>query len=161
MRDKTQFSYLAEKYLDTVYRVAFSYIRSAADAEDVTQNVFLKLLKSDTQFESDEHAKYWLIRVAVNECKNVIRSKWWHQPSYEEYAESLKFDNREQSDLFYSVMELPKKYRIPIYLHYYEGYTLQEIGTIMQLSPNTVGSQLRRGCALLRKSYVEVEDHAE
>lgn len=157
MLTNEQFTRCVTLYLDTVYRVAFNYIKSAADADDVTQNVFLKLLKEQKPFESDDHVKNWLIRVTLNECKNLVRSKWWKHESFEEYAENLSFDNPAQSDLFYAVMALPKKYRVPIYLHYYEEYSTQEIARILKVSKNTVCTQLRRGRELLRESLQEVD----
>ena len=157
MLTNEQFTRYVTLYLDTVYRVAFNYIKSAADADDVTQNVFLKLLQERKPFESDVHVKNWLIRVTLNECKNLVRSKWWKQESFEDYAENLSFDNPSQSDLFYAVMALPKKYRVPIYLHYYEEYSTQEIAGILKVSKNTVCTQLRRGRELLRESLQEVD----
>lgn len=150
-----QFTDCAERYLDTVFRVAVNYLRSRADAEDVTQNVFLKLLKEKRQFESDAHIKNWLIRVTINECKNMVRSRWWHRESFEDYAAALTFDNPAHSDLFYAVMALPQKYRIPIYLHYYEEYSTAEIASILKLPKNTVCTQLRRGRELLRTTMME------
>ena len=157
MLTNEQFTRYVTLYLDTVYRVAFNYIKSAADADDVTQNVFLKLLQERKPFESDAHVKNWLIRVTLNECKNLVRSKWWKHESIEAYAENLSFDNPAQSDLFYAVMALPKKYRVPIYLHYYEEYSTQEIARILKVSKNTVCTQLRRGRELLRESLQEVD----
>lgn len=123
MLTNEQFTRYAERYINTVFRVAFHYIKSSADAEDVTQNVFLKLLRQDKVFESDEYVRNWLIRVTLNECKNLVRTRWWRHESYEDYAASLTFDKPAHSDLFYAVMELPKRYRIPIYLYYYEEYS--------------------------------------
>lgn len=157
MLTNEQFTCLAERYIDTVFRVAFNYLKSAADAEDVTQNVFLKLLKEKKDFESEDHVKHWLIRVTVNACKNLLRSRWWKMESFEDYAATLSFDNRAQSELFYTVMALPRKYRIPIYLHYYEGYSTQEIGEILKIPKNTVCTQLKRGRELLKKSLTEVD----
>lgn len=157
MLTNEQFTRYAEAYIDTVFRVAFNYIKSAADAEDITQNVFLKLLKEEKSFESDEHVKRWLIRVTINECKNLVQARWWRQESYEDYAATLQFDNPAHSDLFYAVMALPKKYRLPIYLHYYEEYSTQEIAEILKVSKNTVCTQLKRGRELLRKSLQEVD----
>ncbi len=150
-----QFSGYAERYIDTVFRVAFNYLRSSTDADDVTQNVFEKLLNETIIFESDHHVKNWLIRVAINECKNVVRSRWWKAEAFEDYAANLTFDNPSHSELFYAVMALPKKYRIPIYLHYYEGYNTVEIGAILKVPKNTVCSQLKRGRELLRESLQE------
>lgn len=155
--DNAQFTPLARKYIDTVFRVALNALRSGADAEDVTQNVFLKLLREEKVFESDEHVRNWLIRVTVNECKNLIRSKWWRRASFEDYAATLTFENPAQSDLFYAVMALPEKYRLPIYLHYYEEYTTEEIGKLLKLPKNTVCSRLKRGRELLKATLLEEE----
>lgn len=157
MLTNEQFTRLAQRYIDTVYRVAFNYIRSAADADDVTQNVFLKLLQERKPFANDDHVKNWLIRVAINECKNLVRSKWWKAESFEDYAATLTFDTPAHSDLFYAVMELPKKYRLPIYLHYYEEYSTQEIAEILKMPKATVCTQLKRGRELLKESLLEVE----
>ncbi len=159
MLTNEQFTDLAQRYLDTVFRVAFHYLKSPADADDVTQNVFLKLLNAKQEFESDSHVKNWLIRVTLNECKNLVRSKWWKRESFETYAATLRFDNSFHSDLFYAVMELPKKYRLPIYLHYYEAYTTAEIAKILKLPRNTVCTQLRRGRELLKKTLEEAESY--
>lgn len=159
MLTNVQFSCLAEKYIDTVFRVAFNYLRSQADAEDVTQNVFLKLLKERKPFESEEHVKHWLIRVTVNECKNLTRSKWWKAESFEEYAATLTFDQPGHSDLFYAVMDLPQKYRLPIYLHHYEGYSTQEVAEILKIPRGTVCIRLKRGRELLKNALTEVDSN--
>ena len=158
MLTNEQFTCLAQRYIDTVYRVALNYIKSPADADDITQNVFLKLLQEKKPFDSDDHVKHWLIRVTVNECKNLVRSRWWRAESFEEYAGTLVFDNQAQSDLFQMVMDLPRKYRLPIYLHYYEEYSTQEIGQLLKLPKNTVCTQLKRGRELLKESLQEVEN---
>lgn len=155
MMTNEQFTGFAQRYIDTVFRVAYNYLKSSADADDVTQNVFLKLLNEKKDFESDAHVKNWLIRVTINECKDMSRSRWRKMESFEDYAGSLSFEDPSHSDLFYAVMALPKKYRLPIYLHYYEDYSTEEIGKILKLSKNTICSQLRRGRDLLRKSLQE------
>lgn len=159
MLTNEQFTRYAERYINTVFRVAFHYIKSSADAEDVTQNVFLKLLRQDKVFESDEYVRNWLIRVTLNECKNLVRTRWWRHESYEDFAASLTFDKPAHSDLFYAVMELPKRYRIPIYLYYYEEYSTQEIADILKVPKSTVCTQLKRGRELLKKSLTEVEEY--
>lgn len=159
MLSNEQFTCLAEKYIDTVYRVAFNYLKSAVDAEDVTQNVFLKLLKEKKSFEGETHVKHWLIRVALNECKNVTRSRWWKAESFEDYAATLTFDEPGHSDLFHAVMDLPKKYRLPIYLHHYEGYSTEEVAGILGVPRGTVCTQLMRGRELLKKTLTEVDDN--
>lgn len=159
MLTNEQFTRYAETYIDTVFRVAFNYLKSSADADDVTQNVFLKLLREKKPFESDAHVKYWLIRVAINECKNVVRSRWWRMESFEEYAAKLTFDDPSHSELFYAVMDLPQKYRLPIYLHYYEEYSTQDIARLLKLPKNTICTQLRRGRELLRETLQEAESY--
>ena len=159
MMTNEEFTCLAKRYIDTVYRVAFNYIRSQADADDITQNVFLKLLQSKQTFENEVHAKNWLIRVTINECKNLVRSRWWRTASFEDYAATLTFDNQAQSELFYTVMSLPRKYRLPIYLHYYEGYSTKEIAHILKVPKNTVCTQLKRGRELLKESLQEVDEY--
>ena len=159
MLTNERFTCLAQRYIDTVYRVALNYLKSPSDADDITQNVFLKLLQEKKPFDRDEHVKHWLIRVTVNECKNLVRSRWWRAESIEEYAGQLAFDNQTQSDLFHMVMALPRKYRLPIYLHYYEGYSTQEIGQMLKLPKNTVCTQLKRGRELLKESLQEVDDN--
>ncbi len=155
MMTNEQFSCYAEKYIDTVFRVAYNYLKSSTDADDITQNVFLKLLRYNKDFESEVHVKNWLIRVTINECHDLTRSRWWKTESVEAYAGTLAFDNEEQSELFQLVMGLPKKYRLPIYLYYYEGYSTLEIGEILKLPKNTVCSQLKRGRELLKLAMEE------
>ena len=117
MLTNEQFTLYAQRYIDTVYRVAYNYIKSGTDEDDITQNVFLKLLKEEKSFDSEEHIRRWLIRVTINECKNLVQSRWWRSESYEDHAAGLTFDTPGHSELFYAVMDLPKKYRLPIYHH--------------------------------------------
>ena len=158
MLDNEQFTRLAGRYIDTVFRVALNYVRNPADAEDITQTVFEKLLREKKPFEGDDHVRNWLIRVTVNECKKLLRSPWRRHEPIEDYLTAMSFDNAAHSELYRAVMGLPKKYRIAIYLHYYEGYSTQEIGQILRSPKNTVCSHLKRGRELLRKELQEVND---
>ncbi len=158
MLTNEQFTCLVQRYLDTVFRVALNFIKSPADAEDVTQTVFEKLLREKKPFESEEHVRNWLIRVTVNECKRLLRSPWRRFEPIEDYANTLSFDTSAQRELFRTVMDLPQKYRVAIYLHYYEGYSTQEIGQILRIPKNTVCSHLKRGRELLRKELQEAND---
>lgn len=158
MLTEEQFTAYAQRYLDTVFRVAFHYLKSASDAEDVAQDVFLKLMEADMDFQSDEHVRRWLIRVAVNQCRNMTRRRWWRQENIDDYAQKLVFEDPKHSDLFYAVMALPKRYRLPIYLYYYEEYTTAEIGEILRIPKNTVCTQLKRGREWL-KNALEEDDY--
>lgn len=155
MLSNDQFTSYAERYIDMVYRVALHYLKSAEYAEDVTQNVFVKLLQYRKPFESDQHVRNWLIRVTLNECKNLVRKRWWHHESYDDYAGKLHFDSPKHSEVFSAVMDLPKRYRLPIYLHYYEEYTTQEIADLLKIPKSTVCTQLKRGRDLLKQALAE------
>lgn len=152
-----QFTRLAKKYIDTVFRVALNYLRSSVEADDVTQNVFLKLWKEKKPFQNEEHIKNWLIRVTINECKSVLRSPWRKAENLEDYEGKFRFVTPEHSELFYAVMELPKKYRMAIYLYYYEGYSTEEIAVILNIPKATVATQLHRGRQMLREILQEVD----
>ena len=160
MFTEEQFTDLVNKYINTVFRVALNYLNNPADADDVAQITFEKLLREKKEFESDEHVRNWLIRVAVNECKKLLRSPWRRAEPIEDYLTGIVFDNPAQSELYRAVMSLPKKYRVAIYLHYYEGYSTQEIGQIMRIPKNTVCSHLKRGRELLKRELQEAEDNA-
>ena len=84
-----QFTPLAERYMDTVFRVAYSYLRCRDDADDVTQDVLIQLYKQEKAFESDAHVKNWLIRVTVNRCKNVLRAPWHRAEDIADYENTL------------------------------------------------------------------------
>lgn len=149
--ENREFELLALRYMDMVFRLAFSYMKSASDADDVTQNVLLRLLRSTKPFESEEHARFWLVRVTMNECKRALRSQWRKAGNIEEYANELHFETQEHSDLFYAVMELPEKYRLVVVLHCLEGYSFSEIAGLLQLTPSAVSMRLHRARKMLRE----------
>lgn len=154
-----QFTACVKRYIDTVFRVALNYLKSGTDADDVTQSVFLKLWKEKKDFESDEHIRNWLIRVTINECRNLLRSPWRNADNFEDYASKLIFSQPEHSLLFYAVMDLPKKYRVPIYLYYYEGYSTEEIASMMKLPRATVSTHLHRGRKALKEKLQEADNY--
>ena len=150
MFTEEQFSHLAKKYMDTVFRLAFNYTKSQAEADDITQEVLIKLYRTDKEFESEEHIKHWIIRVTINECKKAYLSPWKRIEPIEDYASTLPFLSPEHSELFYAVMDLPKKYRVPIFLHYYEDYSCEEISSFLRIANATVRTRLRRGREMLK-----------
>ncbi len=160
MFTKQQFERLAEAHMDGIFRLAYSYLGSGAEADDVTQNTLLKLYLTGKRFESEAHVKNWLYRVAANECKRALLSPWRHTEDIADYAERLASVPPERSELFYAVMELPAKYRAVIHLHYYEDYTTGEIAGILGVPGATVRTRLRRGRELLKKKLMEAGEHA-
>lgn len=143
------FSYAFEHYTDTVYRVAVHNTRDARDAEDVTQEVFEKLLLCRKPFQNEEHLRAWLIRVTLNLCKNLRRGR-------REVAltEDLPAPEGTDGSVLDEVRRLPERYRNAIYLHYFEGYTAAEIAEMMGGTVNTALSRLRRGREELRKRMI-------
>lgn len=109
------FAQNAEKYMDTVFRVAYGWLKNPDDANDVTQDVLIELYKTDKAFESDAHLKNWLIRVTVNRCKMLFRSPWRRHEDIDDYAETLSFEQPRDGELFKAVMALDKKYRAPLH----------------------------------------------
>lgn len=145
-----EFVFAAKKYMDSIYRVAYSWLKNSHDANDVTQNVLLKLYRSNIKFESEDHMKNWLIRVTINECKSLFRSSWFKTEDISDYIATLSFEHKDYSELFEAVMKLDKKYRVPFLLHYYEGYSTAEIAQMLNIVQSTVCVRLYRAKAKLR-----------
>lgn len=153
---ETTFTAAAERHLDMVYRVALNWFRSPADAEDAAQTTMLKLWQTDTEFADDEHLRRWLVRVTLNVCKDMARSPWRrHTVSLEELPEPA-FSDEERRTVYREVMALPGKYRVPLYLYYYEGYSVSEIGELLRLNVSTVQTRLARARGKLKLSLTEV-----
>jgi RNA polymerase sigma-70 factor (ECF subfamily) len=149
---RLEFDTLIHRYQDSVYHAAFSICKNAQDAEDVTQDTFIAYYNSKQDFQSEEHIRAWLLRVAINKGKDLLRSFWRrNRLSWEEYVDTLTFEHPEDGDLFRTVMDLPEKYRVVIHLHYYEDYAVKEIAKILRVSENTVKVRLHRGRILLKE----------
>ena len=133
-----------DKYSDMVYRTACHALCDTHYAEDITQEVFLKLLSTLPDFESDEHEKAWLLRVTINMCKNYNK-KVYNHPNIE-LSETIPAPQEYYSDgtVLNAMMALPEKYRTADYLFYFEGYQIKEIAKIMGSNQNTVSSLLMR-----------------
>ena len=157
MRLETQA--LAESYRDRLFAAAFQVCGNAADAEDAAQEALLRYHTSEKQFESEQHIRAWLLRVAINCAKNLTRSFFRRNTvPLEEYMETLEFDSGQSREIFREVMNLPEKYRMVIHLYYYEDYTVAEIGRILGLTESNVKVRLSRGRKLLKEALQEVWD---
>lgn len=152
MLSDEEFSAIAEKYMDSIFRLALNYMRSRSEAEDITQNVLIRLYRTEKEFENGDHLRHWLVRVTVNECKRALVSPWRKMESIEQLREGFVFPEEGRRELFDAVMALPKKYRVPIYLYYYEDYSTEEIGRILKVPSATVRTHLRRGRQQLKDS---------
>ena len=155
MYNNDEFSDYAKKYMDMVFRIAFSYLKCQADADDVTQDALIRLYKTNKAFSSDAHVKNWLIRVTVNLCKNVFRSPWYRSEPIEAYADTLQFEAQEDRELFSVVMGLDKKFSTVVLLYYQEGYSIREISSILHIPEKTVSTRLTRAKAKLKTMLTE------
>lgn len=158
--DKDEFARIVNYYYDDVKRIAIAGCKNFYDAEDIAQIVFMKLLQFNGDFESDEHIKKWLIKVAVNEYKSLWRSSW---KTKVEYDISKQFTNNTSRDsindvVFEAVMSLKRKYREIIHLFYYEEYSAKEIGKLLGMSENTVFKRLQRAREQLKKYIQDREE---
>ncbi len=138
-------------YIDDVYRLSLSYTKSTADAEDVCQTVFLKLME---QPKLPENIKAWLMQVTANQCRNLLKSSWWRRT--EALDDTLAATVPEDlSDISQAVMALNPKYRVVIYLHYYEQYSTKEIASLLRISQTAVTTRLSRGREQLKNELQE------
>ena len=153
---REEITLLIESYQDNLFAAAFSICKNAADANDIVQETFLQYYTIDKQFETEQHIKAWLIRVAINKAKNINLSFWKRKRvSMEDYINTLAFETPEDGSLFEEVMGLPEKYRIVIHLFYYEDYSIREIANILKISEANVKVRLTRGRALLKNTLKE------
>lgn len=147
---------LVALYRNNLFAVAFNICKNAQDAEDIVQDTFIQYYTNKKEFDSEQHIRAWLIRVAINKAKNVNHTFWKRNKiSLEDYMETLTFETPESENLFETVMRLPEKYRIVIHLFYYEDYTVREIAGILHLSESNVKVRLSRGRILLREALKE------
>ena len=147
-----EFLPLFDKYHNMVYRIALVSTKSPQDAEDIVQTVFLKLLEGNTR-PLPGHERAWLTTVTVNTCRDLMRWNWRRKT--EPLDESIPFSDPEESALFEAVTALPKKYRMVVHLHYYEGYTCDEISNLLNITPSAVSMRLHRARSLLRSTLKE------
>ena len=153
------FDKICEKYGDRLYAAAFNICRQQQDAEDAVQNALLAYYRTDKEFETEEHIKAWLLRVTVNAAKSTKRLFWnRNRTSYEEYMDSLIFEEPSDRILMDEVLALPEKYRIVIHLFYFEEYKTREIAEILKLSENTVKTRLSNGRKILKTKLEGWED---
>lgn len=139
-----------ERNVDAVYRVCFSYMKNRADAEDMTQETFLKLLDHKVDFASSAHERGWLILTASNLCKNALRHWWRKNVDIDEIASLSAEQEPETGEVLRAVMELPADYKALVYMYYYEGYSGPEIAELSGQAKATVRSKLYRARKLLK-----------
>lgn len=148
---------ILDTYGDTILRYAYSYLHNQSDTEEVLQDTLIQFLKTRPVFESDEHEKAWLLRVAGNLCKNRLKYNSLRQ--MDELREELIAEQREDlSFIWDAVQALPVQYREVIHLFYREGYSTREISQILGRKEATIRSDLSRGRGKLKELLKEAYD---
>ena len=155
--DSGELERLADRFAPAVYRLAYARTGSRADAEDVMQETFLRLVRARPELRDDEHAKAWLLRVAANCAGDLLRAPWRRALPLEE-AGSLAQPAPEPDGTLEAVLSLPPRYRAPVHLYYYEGYSVAEIAAIPRKSQETVRTRLHRARGMLREKLQGGED---
>ena len=134
-----------EQYGPAVYRLALCRLQSVPDAEDVYQDVFLRLLDQDADGWGGERLKAWLLRTAMNRCADLHRFRLRRPTVALSELTGAAEPQETAAELWDAVARLPEKLRTVVHLHYAEGYSTGEIGALLGVPPATVRSRLRRG----------------
>lgn len=148
------FEQAVRDHANTIFRVACHALKDRQEAEDVTQTVLLRLYQYTGEFQSGEHLKHWLLRVAVNESRKVLRSPWRKRNVSLEDWDGIT-ETPEDRGVLEAVMALDVKYRVPVYLYYYEDCSVQEVATALGTNPSTVQTRLQRAREKLQKALSE------
>lgn len=148
---------LIDKYSDTALRIALMYLKSKEDAEDVVQEVFLKIIDKKPEFNDERHAKYWITKTAANLSKNRLSLFWnRNKRSIDDAYDIASYDTyNTDTEVIRAVWSLPEKYKLSIYLFYYEGYSTKEIAEITKQKEATVRSLLHRARTKLKDMLKE------
>ena len=152
-KDASDAAAFVRRYSGMILRLCFTYSLGRADAQDICQNVFLKLLQSDRSFDSEGETRAFIIRMTVNECKDVLKSGWRRRsvPLDELIEREAPFLTAEDTGVLAAVQRLPVRYREAVYLYYYEGYNAEEIAAMVGAKPAAVRQRLARAREKLRK----------
>lgn len=142
--------HLVDTYADMILRISYSYLKQTYDAEDICQTVFVKYLSGDQCFENEDHEKAWIIRTTINACKDHLKSAFFRRTAPLEEADRIPAPQSPDTEILEALQQLPKNYRISLYLYYYEEYSTKEIASLMGKNENTVSAYLSRGRRKLR-----------
>ena len=139
-------------YGNTLYRLCFVMLGNESDAEDAVQEAFIKYLQKAPQFENSDHEKAWLITVAINQCRDILRFRNRHPQINSEYLQELSACSSD-SGILEALMTLPEKFRLVLTLYYVEEYRIDEIARMIGKTPSAVKMRLQKGRKLLEESY--------
>ena len=149
---------LYQRRFKMVYQICLMLMKNVPDAEDAAQTVFRRAMERTEPFRDPEHEKAWLIVTARNECKNQLKHWWRTRRESEETLNKLTWEQPEDGELWDTILRLPEKYRLVLYLHYYQGYTALETAEMLGKNPATVRGWLVQARGKL-KELLEVEEY--
>lgn len=153
---RTEIERIIEKYGNTIYRAAYMQVKSRAQADDIYQEVCMKLLRLNSQIESEEHLKAWLLKATNDCCKDYWKSAWYRKVTVDHQLVKEKRETYEEGAGGYlteCMQQLSGKYRIILHLYYYEEYSIREIADLLHMKENTVSSRLSRGRNKLKQIF--------
>ena len=154
----TRFKEIYHTMKNDILRLAYSYTHDLADAEDIVQDVFIKLYENLPKLTDDEYLKKWCMRVTINKCKNLFLSSWKKKIRIiTEKDENKIYENNSDTtdEVLNALFSLPKNYRVLIVLYYYEGYKIKEISKILKVNESTIKTRLQRARERLEKILKE------
>lgn len=152
MRSEQEVKAAIDNHADTVRRICFVYLKNYHDAEEIFQDVFLKYLLHEGKFEDENHERAWFIRVAINACKDSLKSFFRKKvTSMDELFVEPAVMDADNLEVLEAVLKLPEKYKLVIYLFYYESYTALEIAQILNKKENTIYTWLSRARTQLKE----------
>ncbi|HBQ85628.1 MAG TPA: RNA polymerase subunit sigma-24 [Syntrophomonas sp.] len=141
-------SYLVAEYGDSLLRMCFLYLKDIHLAEDAVQDTFLKVYNNYSQFKSESEIKTWIMRIAINVCKNYRRSSWWKRvvitEALNEIPADTSLETQQDNTLVLEIMKLSPKYKEVILLFYYQELKIQEISQVLNIPESTVSTRLKR-----------------
>lgn len=144
LRTNKEILEIYDRHADTVYRVCFAYMKNAPEAEDMTQETFLRLISHDKPFENRRHEKAWLIVTASNLCKDALKKWWRYSENIDDYPNLAQESPETGNEVLDAILALPPDYKDAVYMYYYEGYTTVEIARHLNCPESTVRSRLSR-----------------
>ena len=159
--EREEAEWVVQRHGQTVYRLAYARTGNREDAEDVTQETFLRLVRAAPKFRDEDHCRAWLLRVAANCAQDLFRAPWRKRERPIEEAEHLHVADHipEPGGVLEAVLSLPESYRLPVHLFYYEGLSIREIAGVLGKREGAVRTSLTRARALLRDKLREEGDY--
>jgi RNA polymerase sigma-70 factor (ECF subfamily) len=158
--EEREFNRQYEKLHDTVYRIAFTYVKNTDDALDIVQDMMLRLYRYEGVFSDDTHCRQWVIRVTINRAKDLLRSSWLKKRQEADLS-MIPAVSPEQRDILSALLDLPGKYRSVIVLHYFEGYSYAETAGLLKITEGAAKMRAKRGRELLKHIWTEGDETDE